>query len=79
MLPSPVALKKRISAKKTYMDSQTFIMLFILLLSGSALSMATDLALGIRWQRYKLWKWLTHVLMLVLYGALIASFLLLSH
>ena len=60
------------------MSTNDIITLFILLMSGSALSMAVDLALGIRWQRYQSWKWLVHITTLILYGAFIASYMLVS-
>lgn len=59
------------------LSSTEILTLFILLMSGAGLSMAVDLALGIRWQRFKSWKWLVHITTLILYGALIAAYMIL--
>lgn len=58
------------------MLSEELLILFILLTSGAAISMAVDLALGIRWQRFKAWKWLVHITTLILYGAFIAAYII---
>ncbi|MGB2791251.1 MAG: hypothetical protein WBC29_01725 [Candidatus Moraniibacteriota bacterium] len=60
------------------MSSRGFLILFILLTSGAGLSMAVDLALGIRWQKFKAWKWLVHITTLILYGAIIAAYMILN-
>lgn len=59
------------------LSSTELLTIFILLTSGAAISMAVDLALGIRWQRFKAWKWLVHITTLILYGALIAAYMIL--
>ncbi len=60
------------------MSSKEILILFILLTSGASLSMAVDLALGIRWQKFKVWKWLIHITTLILYGAIIAAYMILN-
>lgn len=55
---------------------EELLILFILLMSGAAISMAVDVALGIRWQKFKAWKWLVHITTLILYGAFIAAYMI---